>query len=84
MVQGWVMAWEVVTSLGSGNLWYVVLQDVGPPVFAVTDVLNPVVPNPKHFVEAHKRMSLRWSLAVFPSSSPWFLVGPLYGVGTPG
>ena len=40
-MQGWVMAWEVVTSLGRGNARQVVLKDVGPPVFAVTDVFQP-------------------------------------------
>ena len=48
MVQGWVMAWDVVTSVGNGNVWYVGLKDVGPPVLAVTDVLNPWFPFPRH------------------------------------
>ena len=61
VVQGWGMSWEVVTSLGSGNVWYVVPQDVGPSVLAVTDMLKPVVPKPRHVVAAHQRMSLRWS-----------------------
>ena len=55
-------------SLGSGNCCHVVLKDVGPPVLAVADVLNPVAPLPKYMVEAHQRICLRWFLAVFPSS----------------
>ena len=47
-MQGWVLAWEAAASLDSGNVWYVVLKDVGPPVLDVTDVLNPVVPFFKH------------------------------------
>ena len=42
-----VMAWETVTSQDNGNVCYVVLKDVGPPVLAVTDVLNSWVPFPQ-------------------------------------
>ena len=68
MVEGWEMAREAVTSLESGNVWCVVLKDVGPPVLALADVLNVVGPSLRLMVAAHWRMSLRWSLAVFPSS----------------
>ena len=59
----------------------VVLKELAFPSSLPPMCSNSVVPFLGHMVEAHQRMSLRWSLAVFLPSKRWFLSGPWSSVG---